>query len=232
MPHILFDLTAVLLSIIIGFGVYHTYLRQALEKTVRNLNPLYFLALSFGSIVGAFSLGTANLYISGEEIIGRSILGVLFGAIITIEIYKLKRGIKGSTGYMYMVPFIVIVIVGRLGCFFSGLSDHTYGIETSVPWGFDFGDGFLRHPVQLYESISMAFFLIISLFLFKYRAQFIILNGFYLCVGFYAAQRFFWEFLKPYSAWLGALNIFQVICISLVIYSIFMIGKVRNGYHT
>lgn len=232
MQHLFFDLLAVISSVAIGFGVYHYYLRSALEKTASRLNPWYFLVLSCGSIGGAFLLGTANLYISGEHIIGRSILGALFGAIITIEIYKLIRGIKGSTGYMYLVPFTVLVIIGRLGCYFSGLEDHTFGIETSVPWGVDLGDGIFRHPVQLYESLAMGGFLIISLFLFKYRTQFIILNGFYLCAGFYAAQRFFWEFLKPYSTWIGGYNIFQIVCIILVIYSIFMIGKVRNGYRT
>ncbi|MEZ5759290.1 MAG: prolipoprotein diacylglyceryl transferase [Emcibacteraceae bacterium] len=232
MTHLVFDLIAALTSIIAGYGVYHFYLRNAIERTVSRLTPFYFLALSVGSIGGAYILGTANLYLSGEFLIGRSILGALFGAIITIEIYKIFKHIKGSTGYMYVVPFTVIVIIGRLGCFYAGLDDHTYGIITNVSWAVDFGDGIQRHPVQLYESFSMFCFLIISLLLFKYQTQFFIANGFYLCTGFYAAQRFFWEFLKPYSTWIGGLNIFQVACLILIIYSLVMIGKVKNGYFT
>ena len=30
--------------------------------------------------------------------------------------------------------------------------------------------------------------------------RFVIDNGFYLAVGFYGAQRFVWEFFKPYGA--------------------------------
>jgi prolipoprotein diacylglyceryltransferase len=38
-----------------------------------------------------------------------------------------------------------------MGCFLTGLSDRTYGVETKLPWDVDFGDGVLRHPTQLYE---------------------------------------------------------------------------------
>ena len=41
--------------------------------------------------------------------------------------------------------------IGRVGCFLTGLSDRTYGIATTLPWGVDFGDGIVRHPTQLYE---------------------------------------------------------------------------------
>lgn len=49
--------------------------------------------------------------------------------------------------------------VGRLGCFFAGLPDYTYGVPTDLPWGVNFGDGVPRHPVQLYESAAMLLFL-------------------------------------------------------------------------
>jgi len=44
--------------------------------------------------------------------------------------------------------------VGRIGCFLSGIADQTYGVATALPWGHDFGDGVLRHPVQLYEAAA------------------------------------------------------------------------------
>ena len=42
---------------------------------------------------------------------------------------------------------------------FAGLPDRTYGTPTSLPWAVDLGDGVGRHPVQVYESASMALFL-------------------------------------------------------------------------
>jgi phosphatidylglycerol---prolipoprotein diacylglyceryl transferase len=48
------------------------------------------------------------------------------------------------------------IAVGRLGCFFSGIEDRTYGTPTDLPWGYDFGDGILRHPVELYEAVGAA----------------------------------------------------------------------------
>ena len=53
-------------------------------------------------------------------------------------------------------------------------------------------------------------------------------NGFYLLVLIYGAQRFAWEFLKPYGAVLGPFNLFHFICAGLVIYSAVMMQQ-RGG---
>ena len=53
----------------------------------------------------------------------------------------------------------------------------------------------------------------------------VIRNGFYLFVAWYAVQRFAWEFLKPYPAVLGPLNVFHLICIALIGYSVFMMRQ-------
>ena len=50
-------------------------------------------------------------------------------------------------------------------------------------------------------------------------------NGFYLMVGFYASQRFLWEFLKPYATVVGPLNIFHILCLVLIEYSALMIAR-------
>ncbi|MEJ2072334.1 MAG: prolipoprotein diacylglyceryl transferase, partial [Reinekea sp.] len=186
--------------------------------------------LSLGSILGSYILGTGNLYLSGEMMIGRSIVGALLGATLTVELYKLWHGTRGSTGYIYVIPFCVLVIIGRLGCFYSGLDDHTYGTATTLPWAVDFGDGVLRHPVQLYESGAMLFLLVFVLIALKKMPGLIIHYGYYLCVGFYAMQRFLWEFLKPYGSIAGNLNLFHLVCLLLISYSLFMYQGVRNGY--
>ena len=45
-------------------------------------------------------------------------------------------------------------------------------------------------------------------------------TGFYLFVGIYAAQRFLWEFLKPYGTVIGPFNLFHLISIALIAYAL------------
>jgi prolipoprotein diacylglyceryltransferase len=49
-------------------------------------------------------------------------------------------------------------------------------------------------------------------------------NGFYLAAGFYGAQRFGWEFVKPYGAVLGPLTLFHLLSLAIVAYAVLMIA--------
>ena len=71
----------------------------------------------------------------------------------------------------------------------------------------------------------MSAFLALALVLIGRRTPFFIRNGFYILVLFYAAQRFFWEFLKPYGTLIGPLNLFHLVSASLICYSLVMMGK-------
>ena len=139
---------------------------------------------------------------------------------------QLDAVLAGPTGIVFAAPFAATVAVGRWGCFFSGLADFTYGTPTTVPWGVDFGDGIARHPVQLYESIAMAAMFVVLIQRFIARDRFWLKNGFYLVVGWYALQRFVWEFFKPYATVIGPFNLFHVVCLGLVLYAAAMI---RSG---
>lgn len=225
MLHGALDLLAVVLALLGGWLVYTWRLRAALRLTASGLGTGYFLALGFGSLVGAYLFGTLNLYLSGVPTIGRSVLGALFAATVAVELYKRSRGIAGSTGYVYVIPFCICIVVGRVGCLLAGLDDNTYGTPTDLPWGWDFGDRVPRHPVQIYESLSMLGFLAAFAALMKYRPDAAIAYGYYLCVGFYAGQRFLWEFLKPYGEVAGMLNLFQLICLSLIAYAAVMLSR-------
>ena len=114
--------------------------------------------------------------------------------------------------------------VGRLGCFFAGLDDFTYGTPTSVPWGVDFGDGVHRHPVQLYEALAMGAMLLLLLWRLKKRDPFWLANGFYIVVGWYGLQRFAWEFLKPYGLVLGPFTLFHLLSLAVFLYAAIMIA--------
>jgi len=199
----------------------------------------YLAALVFGAGVGAVLVGTANLWLSQQAGIGRSVEGGLAGAIAAVELYKRSAGISARTGARFALPLAVGVAVGRIGCFLSGIEDFTYGTPTSLPWGHDFGDGVLRHPVQLYESAAMAAFAAFYVWrvhrageqserparqLLKAHDRFVIDNGFYLAVGFYGAQRFVWEFIKPYGALVGPFTLFHLLSAALVAYAVVMIA--------
>ena len=206
--------------------VYNWRLKEA-GKKIDSAGPLYGVALLLGAAIGGFGAGTLNLYLSGEPGLGRSIVGALAGAIAAVEIFKRVRGIAGSTGLIFVPAFATSVVVGRWGCFLTGISDETHGTPTTLPWGHDFGDGILRHPVQLYESFTMLAFLVVALVLIGQRNAFFMRNGFYILVLVYAGQRFLWEFLKPYGAVAGPFNLFHLICAGLVIYSIAMMARGR-----
>lgn len=206
--------------------VYNWRLKDAGQK-IDSAGPLYGVALVAGAAIGGFGAGTLNLYLSGEPGVGRSIVGALAGAILAVELFKRWRGISGSTGLIFVPAFATSVMVGRWGCYFAGLDDETYGTPTGLPWGHDFGDGVMRHPVQLYESFTMALFLVVALVLIGRRNAFFVRNGFYLLVLVYAGQRFLWEFLKPYGTVAGPFNLFHLLCAGLVIYSLVMMARGR-----
>lgn len=186
-------------------------------------DPWYFMALALGALAGAVAFGSANMNLAGFWTLGHSIAGAIAGGVAAVELYKWLRGIRGSTGLPFVGPLALGIAIGRLGCFFAGLPDYTYGTPTHLPWGVDFGDGIRRHPVQLYEAATMLLFLAFWLRALTMREAAVIRNGFYLFVAWYALQRFAWEFLKPYPAIVGPFNLFHLICVALFAYSILMI---------
>jgi phosphatidylglycerol---prolipoprotein diacylglyceryl transferase len=149
---------------------------------------------------------------------GKTIVGALLGALAGVELTKKIIGVKQSTGDAFAYPLIVGTAIGRVGCFLTGLSDRTYGVATSLPWGVDFGDGISRHPTQLYE---VGFMVGLLLFL-RWRSTFAIRSGdlfrFYLIC--YLGFRVAIDFIKPdFHPWLG-LSAIQVACLlGLVYYS-------------
>ena len=187
--------------------------------TTRHLIPAEALPANRVPHPGAMFFGTANALLSGVHALGFSMVGGIAGAIAAIEAFKRFAGVTGSTGIVFAAPFAATVAVGRLGCFFSGLADFTYGIPTALPWGVDFGDGIPRHPVQLYESLAMAAMFVVLIQRFVARDRFWLANGFYLTVGWYALQRFVWEFFKPYATVVGPFNLFHVVCLGLLLYA-------------
>ena len=218
--HVVFDVVAWASAAGLGVMLSRWRLAGTIERLAHQAGPGYFGAVAAGALPGAFLAGSFNTLREAAATISHSVVGALSGAIVAVEIYKLFRGIRSSTGAMFVGPFALGVAIGRWGCLFAGLPDDTYGTPTLLPWGVDLGEGIARHPVQIYESLSMLAFLLVYLVALRQHAGWTIRRGFYVLVAWYGAQRFAWEFLKPYPPVLGPFNVFHLICAGLVVYGI------------
>lgn len=226
--HSAFEVVAWLCGLGLSVALHRWRLASAAETTARKVGGGYFVALVLGALPGAWVAGSLNSLRQTAPGLSHSIAGALVGAIIGVEIYKAMRGVRGSTGGVFVGPFCLGVVIGRLGCFFAGTADGTYGLPTRMPWGVDLGDHVARHPVQLYESAAMALFLAVFLLGLQRRADWAMRRGFYALCMAYGVQRFVWEFLKPYPKLIGPFNIFHVLCVGLVAYGWIYDRRERN----
>ena len=219
--HTAFDLAAWGSGLGLSVLLYRWRLKALTEGVAGKVGGGYFAALAVGAIPGAWLAGSLNTLRDSHPALSHSIVGALVGAIVGVEIYKRIQGVTGSTGGVFVGPFALGAVIGRFGCFFAGLPDGTYGSPTRLPWAVDLGDGIGRHPVQLYESASMALFLIAYLIGLQRRSPWALRRGFYAMCLWYGVQRFVWEFLKPYPPLIGPFNLFHLLCGSLVAYGWF-----------
>lgn len=199
------------------------------------------LSIILGAIVGAFvgsrligflenpmvTINTNNLFLLLNT---KSIMGGLFGGLIGVEISKIIIKEKHSSGDLFTFPIIVGIIIGRIGCFLSGIKEFTYGNETSFITGMDLGDGLTRHPTSLYEIIFL-----ILLFIFLKKITFYTKEEsgllFKIFMISYFGFRFMIEFLKPNIFYVLGLSSIQLLCVTLWIYYIPTFKKmIKNAY--
>jgi phosphatidylglycerol---prolipoprotein diacylglyceryl transferase len=136
---------------------------------------------------------------------GRTIIGGILGGWIAVELMKCHQHIDTRTGDLFVTPLIVGLILGRIGCFLAGTADDTFGGPTALPWGIDFGEGFTRHPLQLYEIAFLVLYLLLAR-----ETPWPLVNGdrFRLFVFSYFSLRFALEFLQESPRLMG-LNALQ-----------------------
>jgi phosphatidylglycerol:prolipoprotein diacylglycerol transferase len=210
----------VLLGLLAGIAVYF-YEARRLKKLSDNGFFIAFGSLA-GGIIGAKLLQWAIDYkyilsnISGYETLlsGRTIVGGLIGGTIGAILTKKILRIKEKRGNLFAPAVAIGVAIGRLGCFFRGCC---YGKATILPWGVNFGDGILRHPTQLYESLFM---LTMFIYLEKIKKNKDIKPGklFKILMISYFVFRFFIEFIRVEPVVFAGLTVFQIISIVVVIY--------------
>lgn len=226
-PHFLFES----LSYFIGFRVY-LYTRN------KNRIPMdKAMWIIVGAIFGA-ALGAKFVYWFEDPIKtmhhwnnltymmeGKTIVGGLLGGLIGVETAKKIVGWKNSTGDDFVLPLAVGMMIGRVGCFLTGLDDHTYGIATTWFTGVDFGDGVKRHPTQIYEIVFLLLLIIILMTIKK--KQLVLWEGFLfqLFMLSYLAFRFMIDFIKPTPHPYFHLNNIQLACIIGIIYYVQLLVK-------
>ncbi|WP_266168225.1 prolipoprotein diacylglyceryl transferase [Dyella subtropica] len=148
---------------------------------------------------------------------GKSIVGALLGGLLGVELAKKIACVQQSTGDAFVLPLTVGMCIGRIGCFLAGLSDHTYGNPTALPWGVDFGDGIPRHPTQLYEIA----FLLAQYALIHIRRDALAQSGdrFRAFMIGYLAFRLLVESIKPLPyPYLGHISGLQLLCAAGLLY--------------
>lgn len=228
-PHLLFET----LAYFIGFRVY-LYTRN---KGRIPLDKAIWVVV--GATLGA-AIGSKVLYWFEDPVKtveywnnfvylaeGKTIVGGLIGGLIGVETAKKLIGWTRSTGDDFVLPLAVGMMIGRIGCFLTGLDDHTYGVPTSWITGVDFGDGVKRHPTQLYE-ICFLLLLVVVLFYLKRKQlgwEGLLFQLFMLC---YLIFRFMIDFIKPTPHPYWILNNIQLASLLGILYYIWLVSKKQS----
>lgn len=217
---------------------YYVKLRKSTSDQISNRNRL---SIILGAIIGAFvgsrlmgflenpliTWNTQNMILLLNT---KSIMGGLFGGLIGVEASKIIIKEKHSSGDLFTFPIIVGIIIGRIGCFLSGIKEFTYGNETRFITGMDLGDGLSRHPISLYEIIFL-----VLLFIFLKKITLYTKQGsgllFKIFMISYFGFRFLIEFLKPNVFFVLGLSSIQYLCITCWIYYIPTLHRmITNAY--
>jgi len=209
----------IILALIVGCFAY--YLEARKQKSM-NENTFYILIAAI--VGGALGAKIPIVFIYWKEIVssfpdlsvllsGRTILGGLIGGMIGVLYIKKRLGIKGRKGNLFAPAIALGVAIGRIGCFLRGCC---FGKPTLLPWGVDFGDGILRHPTEIYESLfmlSMFFYL-----MWKKDKKPKPGSLFSTLMVSYFIFRFFIEFIREEKVVFLGMTVWQIICLLGLVY--------------
>ncbi|ASW75331.1 diacylglyceryl transferase [Chryseobacterium piperi] len=226
------------IGMFMGMRYYFYLKRKAPEKLSFNTSAAVLIGATAGALFGSKLIGNLeNPYTFFEGVSIRkiwsnnTIVGGLAFGLMGVELAKKIVNHKESTGDLIVYPLILAIIIGRIGCFLTGIYEETYGLPTDSVFGMHLGDSYLRHPVALYEIV----FLIGLWFVLKkiqnkriYPSGFI----FQLFMLSYFTFRFFLDFIKPRVEIVGNLGTIQLLCICVIIYYIYKIKSTQplNSY--
>ena len=209
----------------VGFRFFLA-LRKRQGDVISSSNRTWiFIGAAFGAFIGSRLLGGLEdpLQISRADNIvlyfyqNKTVVGGLLGGLIGVESIKKLIGEKKASGDLFVYPFLVALVIGRIGCFSMGIYEETYGTETNLITGMDLGDGKLRHPVALYE-VAFLIVLGISIKVASGKISFqpgALFKIFMIC---YLLFRFLIDFIKPHFTFSFGLSVIQLSCLAGLIY--------------
>jgi prolipoprotein diacylglyceryltransferase len=192
------------LAFIIGVRLYY-FCKKGIKDPISDENRLWIM---LGAMLGALIGSRVIAVLETPEVLhhlnfsvlyqSKTIVGGLLGGLFGVELIKKIISVNVASGDVYVIPILVALIIGRIGCFSMGTDEPTYGIPTHFFTGMDLGDGILRHPIMLYEMV----YLILLIFLFNGLKNKTLINGdrFKLFMVLYFLFRFWVEFIKPYHS--------------------------------
>lgn len=203
---------------------YYVFLRKRSTDIISNSNRL---SIILGAAIGALICSrivaflenpvfTFDISVIITLLNSKTIMGGLFGGLLGVEIAKKIIGEKQSSGDLFVLPIIIGIFIGRIGCFLSGINEFTYVNETTFFLGMNLGDGLNRHPIALYELV---FLLFLFIFLWKLKRR-DLKNGLlfqYFMISYFVF-RFFIEFLKPNIFFILGLSSIQILCLLCLLY--------------
>jgi len=220
------------LAFLIGIRVYY-FLKKKIVDPISDENRLWIM---LGAMIGALIGSRVIAALEDPESIkhlsllaffsNKTIAGGFIGGLFGVELIKKIIGVKIASGDLYVIPIIVALFIGRIGCFLMGIDEPTFGVETHFFTGMDLGDGLKRHPVALYEMIYMVFLFLFFIFLKKR-----LINGdhFKLFMVLYFLYRFLVEFIKPYHPLFLDLSVIHWISLFIFIYYYKFILRISNS---
>jgi phosphatidylglycerol---prolipoprotein diacylglyceryl transferase len=219
--HLIFET----LGLAIGFR-YFLFLRNRKKDRINDTNrSLIIIGATFGAFFFSRLIGALEnpmTLIHSKHILlylyaNKTIVGGLLGALLVVEITKKIIHEKTSSGDLFTFPLILAMMIGRVGCFSSGLSEETYGVATNSFLGIDLGDGLYRYPVTLYE---MGFLGLLWLVLVVIERKVRLVNGyrFQFFMIAYLAFRFLLDFIKPHYVYFIGLGTIQLCCVIGLLY--------------
>lgn len=226
-------------GIFIGFR-YFLWLKKKQGDPVESSNRVWILiAATFGALLGSRLVGalenpTALMAAPKWWVYAyqqKTVVGGLLGGLFLVELVKVLLKEKTSSGDLFVYPFILAMIIGRVGCFSMGVYEETYGLSSQLPWAMNLGDGLLRHPVALYEIV---FLVLLWAGLRSFEKKRAIANGarFKVFMLAYLAFRFSIDFIKPHYTWGIGLSSIQIACVVGWLWYLPYLANIKRLYKT
>lgn len=204
------------------------------EARRQNVSPEKILDIALSALLAGI-LGARAFYVAQNlsyyasfpaEILmlhkgGLSFYGGFISAVFWVIIALKRAGLPLFKTLDIYAPYIALAqAIGRIGCFLNGCC---YGKETTCRWAVSIpADTLSRHPVQLYESLSLLLiFLFLRILQEKRRFSNKSANIFLFYCILYSILRFSLEFLRADNApVIGSLTIHHFISAGIFTISI------------